>query len=122
MPRQEDRLLGALSTRNKRRRIHRLQSNPEGDFLTGLELDPQSNEELREIRSRAGYGSDPDELLDAPFRLKQRFRRQSRFSDGSFPVFYSSLDIGTAQAEICFHFLKYCGEPTDTRPAYYRQL
>ncbi len=46
MPRQEDRLLGARATRSKRRRIHRLQSNPEGDFFTELGLDPQSNEEL----------------------------------------------------------------------------
>ena len=122
MPRQEDRLLGALATRSKRRRIHRLQSNPVGDFLTELGLDPQSDKELREIRSKAGYRPDPNALLDAPFGMKRRYREHSRFSDGSFPVFYSSLDMETAQAEICFHFLKYCGAPENIRPVHYQQL
>ena len=124
MPLQEDRLLGALVIRNKRRHIFRLQVNPQADFLPELGLDPQSDEELRAIRRRAGYRSDPRDLLDAPFRLKKKFRNHpSRFSDGSFPVFYSSLDLETAKAEIRFRFFqKYGGAPDKIRRVHYQQL
>ena len=119
---QQDRFLGTLPATRNRRRVHRLQGIRQGDFLTDLGLDPQSTEELREIRRNAGYRSDPEGLLDAPFRLKLKFREPSRFSDGSFPVFYSSLDLETAHEEIGFHFQKFSGKPTNTRTVYYQQL
>lgn len=122
MPRQQDRLLGTLPATRKRRRVHRLQGIRKDDFLTALGFDSQSMEELRDIRKSAGYRSAPEGLLDAPFRPKLKYREASRFSDGSFPVFYSSLDLDTAHEEIGFHFRKYSGKPTGTRSAYYQQL
>ena len=39
------------------------------------------------------------ELLDGPFRPRRK-RDRTRFSDGSFPVFYSALEVETAEAEM----------------------
>ena len=72
--------------------------------------------------AEAGYSLDLNELLDAPFRPKRRLRRQTRFSDGSFPVFYSSLDAQTADAEVRYWFLLFRGEPKYRRTAYYRRF
>ena len=85
-------------------------------------MDAQSNDELQEILSAVGYRTDPDELCDGPFRPKRRLRPKTRFSDGSFPVFYSSLDFATAEAEIRYWFPRVCGKPGAPRPAYYHRL
>lgn len=92
------------------------------DFIDDLELDRQSRDEIRELLSASGYSLHLDELLDGPFRLKRRLQRQTRFSDGSFPVFYSSLDPTTAEAEIGHWFPRYCGSPQSPRTAYYQQF
>ncbi len=58
-------------------------------------------------------------LLDKPFRRKAKFK--TRFSDGSFPVFYGALAAGTAEAEVAYHFGNgYAGKPQGKRTAYYR--
>lgn len=54
---------------------------------------------LRFLRDQ-GRHDDLNSFLDRPLIPKPQLGRQSRFSDGSFPVFYSALDTGTAQAEI----------------------
>ena len=68
--------------------------------MSELGFDPGSGDELRELLAYSGYGAQFDELLDGPFQPKPRLRSRTRFSDGSFPVFYSSLDAVTAEAEI----------------------
>ena len=68
--------------------------------MSELEFDPRSGDELQELLADAGYGVQFDELLDGPFQPKLQWRSPSRFSDGSFPVLYTSLDTATAEAEI----------------------
>lgn len=51
----------------------------------------------------------PLTVLDAPFG-PSRYRQGSRFSDGSFPVFYSAEDIETARLERGHHVAKQAAE------------
>lgn len=67
----------------------------------------------------------PEELYDGPFRPKRRLHKEgyrTRFSDGSFPVFYSALEPETAAAEIKYWFVKFAGTPTRPRTAYYSRF
>ena len=75
--------------------------------MSELGLDLRSGDELRELLADSGYGAQFDELLDGPFQPKPRLRSRTGFSDGSFPVLYSSLDAATAEAEygIGFHVI-----------------
>ena len=95
---------------------------PLDDLRDELQLDAESNDELQEILAAVGYRTDLDELCDGPFRPKRRLRRKTRFSDGSFPVFYSSLDSATAEAEIRHWFPHVCGDPGTPRTAYYHRF
>ena len=64
-----------------------------------------------------------EELLDRPFRLRAKFRPKTRFSDGSFPVFYSALTTETAKAEMAYWFRKvYAGTPQNNRTAYFQNF
>ncbi len=115
-------MLEVLASRKSRRQVYRLATIPRDKFLNGLEFDAQSNAELREMLAEAGYSLGLNELLDGPFRPKRHLRKQTRFSDGSFPVFYSSLDVQTSEVEVCNWFLCFCGEPKSERPAYYQRF
>lgn len=90
--------------------------------MAELRLDPQSSNELRGLLAASDQGTELDELLDGPFRPKRRLRHRTRFSDGSFPVFYSSLDSATAEAEMRYWFPRYSGRPQHPRTAYYRRF
>jgi len=59
---------------------------------------------------------------DAPFRPKIKFKGPTRFSDGSFPVFYSSLDADTAHAEVKYWLTKSIGQARETRKVYLWQF
>ena len=113
-------MLETIASQYRHRRVFRLATLPDG-LLGELQLDPQGTHELQELLDAVGY-TDLDELLDGPFRPKRNFRRQTRFSDGSFPVFYSSLDAATAEAEIRFWFPHYGGQPAAPRTAYYQRF
>ena len=92
------------------------------EFLAQLELDGQGRDEVRALLTASGFGLHLDELLDGPFRPKRRLRLRTRFSDGSFPVFYSSLRSATAEAEVRHWFRRYSGSPDNPRTAYYQQF
>lgn len=116
-------MLGEIRSRRNRRRVFRLASiRPSEDFLAELQLDRQSSDELRKLLTDAGKGSDLDELIDAPFRPRRRLRNPTRFSDGSFPVFYSSLDTATAEAEMRHWLPCYGGRPETPRTMYYQKF
>ena len=87
-------------------------------FNDELGLDREALRELLELLAEAGGGEALDELLDGPFRPK-RDRSPSRFSDGSFPVLYTSLEAETAEAESRNSFPKRIGSPTEQRVAYF---
>ena len=89
-------------------------------LLDELQLDSIDAEELRNILIESSGSSTAENLLDDPFRPKAEPGLQSRFSDGSFPVFYSSMDKATAEAELKYWFPRYMGPGSRRRTAYYR--
>ena len=116
-------MLEAIPSRNSRRRIFRLANVPlDGDFIAELEIDSEGNDELREMLAAVGHSANPNELCDGPFRPKRRLRRRTRFSDGSFPVFYSSLDAGTADAEVRYWLPNFMGKPQVPRKTYFQRF
>ena len=113
-------MLGELPGQRNHRQVFRLASIPSDDgFLAELELDAVGRVELRNLLASSGHGTGLDDLCGGPFRRKRRFRPLTRFSDGSFPVFYSSLDAATAQAEMQHWFSFYAGQPRKPRTAHY---
>lgn len=77
---------------------------------------------MRELLAAVGREATADELSDAPFRPKRKLRRQTRYSDGTFPVFYSSLEPETAEAEVGHWLPDVMGRPRTVRTFYYVRL
>ena len=116
-------MLEEVPSQEIQRRVFRLAIIPGVDELFAeLDLDSQRIDELRELLAQRGLLTNVDELCDGPFKLKRKFRNQTRFSDGSFPVFYSSLDSSTAEAEIQHWFPKYVGRPRSPRTGHYQRF
>ena len=100
------------------RRLFRMASIEEDDrFIAELGLDGEGRGELLGLLADAGAGRDLDELLDGPFRPRPK-RFASRFSDGSFPVLYTSLEAETAKAEFAHHLPSRMGNPRVPRVVY----
>ena len=119
-----DNLLDEIPTVRNHRQIYRLANLTRDDeFLAELGLDELGEQELRALLIAAGYETPLEELCDAPFRLKRRLGMATRYSDGSYPVFYSSLDPKTAEAEVAHWFRKgFGGSPQGQRSAYYQRF
>lgn len=119
-----DNLLDETPTVRNHRRIYRLATLPWNDqFLAELGLDELGEQELRALLVAAGYETSPEELCDTPFRPKRRLKRKTRYSDGSYPVFYSSLEPKTAEVEVEYWFRKgFAGRPKSQRSAYYQRF
>ena len=119
-----DDLLNEIPTVRRRWRIYRLASLPEYDKrLAELELDDLSEQELSDLLVDTGYKTSLEEPWDAPFRPKRYLNRETRYSDGSYPVFYSALDRTTAEAEVAHGFKKeFGGRPQGQRSAYYQRF
>ena len=114
-------MLGKLPSQSRRRQVFRFAKlSMSEELMSELGLDRRSGDELQEWLVDSGYGAQFDELLDGPFQPKPRLRRRTRFSDGSFPVFYSSLDAATGEAEIRYWFPRYGAKPQIPRTAYYQ--
>ena len=95
------------------------------EFMEEQAYDQQSIAELIDILQSRGALDSLEELCAAPFRPKRRLWKDgfpvSRFSDGSFAVFYCSTERETAQAEVRHHYCsKYSGKPGGERPAWYQ--
>lgn len=79
--------------------------------------------EMMELLNERGMDESLDHLCDGPFRQKTRLHgdkaRATRYSDGTYPVFYSSLETETAEAEIRHWFPSVIGRPPTPRTAYY---
>lgn len=87
-------------------------------------FDDESVREILSLLASRSISGNPEELCDGPFRPTQlqKNKLRTRFSDGSFSVFYSSLDPETAEAEVRHSFRKYAGKPTTSRTAYYSRF
>jgi len=120
----DDNLLDEIPTVRNLRRIYRLANLIRDDeFLVELGLDVLGEQELKELLVAAGYETSLEELCDAPFRPKRHLSRATRYSDGSYPVFYSALDPETAEAEVAYWFSKgFGGSPQGQRSAYYQSF
>lgn len=109
-------MLERIPRARKTRQVFRLAVITEDNrFNNEQELDQEGLKELLELLNEARSAQDPDELLDAPFRQG----RPSRFSDGSFPVLYTSLEAATAEAEIAHWLPTRVGNPSTPRVVYY---
>jgi hypothetical protein len=121
-------MLNSLATVNITKAIYRL-ANPRTLVETlrkrGLSEDDIS-ETLTFLRlqiATAGLSS----IVEDPFRAKailsQRFGLETRYSDGSFPVFYGALEESTALSEAKFHYVKIAlGRKSARRSAYYARI
>lgn len=108
-----------------RRVVFRLSrvSSDDDRFLADLDLDADDQAELLMLLSGMISKNPIDDFLDGPFRPTRRLRRKTRFSDGSYPVFYSALEAETAEAEVAFWFgREYVGAPKSSRTAYYQRF
>ena len=124
MPQPVTNRLDAVPTRQSKYRVFRLASIADpAESLNKLGLDAQSDREMRELLQLTGYWQSPDELFLTPFRQRRRRPWATRFSDGSFPVLYCSLEPDTATAEVQhWFFSKFSGRPSRRRSAYYQQI
>ena len=66
--------------------------------------------------------SSVDHSAASKARLNGRAYPASRFSDGSFPVFYSALEIDTARAEAHHWFRQFVDKPNGERIARYARF
>ena len=116
-------MLDEILSEIRRRVVFRLSrvSSDDERFLADFNLDADGRDELLNLLSGQISQSPIDELLDGPFRARSKLRNKTRFSDGSYPVFYGALEAKTAAAEVAFWFGKeYVGTPKSSRTAYYQ--
>ena len=121
-------MLGKLPTRNVQETVVRFQRRHlDDDFLRDQDLDPIQITEMRAFLASRGMSDSLDDLVDGSFKPKRRLWKtayaQSRYSDGSFPVGYFSLDAATAEAEVRYWFCaKFAGKPGGPRTAWYSRF
>lgn len=103
-------MLESVSTESLRTEVFRLASQlQDSEFLRGEGFDDRSVDEMLELLASRDVSGGHDDLCDGPFRPKPQLRKaghRTRFSDGSFPVFYASLEPETAETEAKYWFLK----------------
>lgn len=93
-------------------------------FFDAEGYDEAEAAELLDLLKSDGLFDTLEELIEAPFRRKPQLDklRLTRYSDGSFPVFYSALEVETAKAEITYWFRRFVGSPADPRTAFYSRF
>lgn len=114
-------MLQGIPRQRAQHRVHRFALDRKAaDFLRTQGLDAEGIEEMLDILKSAGVLDSPEALCEAPFKPKRRLSpRPTRFSDGSFPVFYCALERETAQAETEHWFAEFVGQPEGERTAVY---
>jgi len=113
-------VLAGIPRQPAQHRVHRFAYNRKVvDFLRTQGLDAEGIEEMLDILKSAEVLDSPEALCEAPFKPKRQLDRPSRFSDGTFPVFYCSLERETAQAEAEHWFVDFAGRPQGERTAVY---
>ena len=119
-------MLESITTESLQTDVFRLTSHlPNGDFLHAQGFDEESVNEMLDLLTSCNVSDKPEDLCEEPFRSKpqlQKAEHHSRFSDGSFSVFYSSLEPETAEAEKKFFFLQNVSKPNKFRTAYYSRF
>ena len=113
-------LLDPIDTRDFRAPVFRLASDRSiEDFIDEEGYDSTSAAELMELVAPTATRDLERAILDAPFKPRPRLARagdSTRFSDGSFSVFYGALEADTVEAEIRYWHPR---RSTRTRTAHY---
>lgn len=95
-------------------------------LIEALGVDPKSVPRTREFLRPYHAGHSLNELCDAQFKPRPRLYKhghpKSRFSNGSFPVFYTSLESQTADAEIKHWVPIILGKTKNPRTIFYRRI
>lgn len=102
-------LFDSVDTCHTRIRTYRIaEYRGDEEFLDAQAFDSDAAIEMVAFVGSHGTSYLLHQLRDAPFRHTSRLNktRGTRFSDGSFPVFYSALEVETAEAEIKHWFPK----------------
>ncbi|MGQ0664735.1 MAG: RES family NAD+ phosphorylase [Pseudomonadota bacterium] len=91
----------------------------------GIDLGSMDAGEVLNILGRDATPSEVTDLLDGPFKRKARlggiYGPKTRFSDGSWPVFYGALELETARDEVQHHHARdVLTDPSHPWTAYYR--
>lgn len=119
-------MLEAIPTRTERIELTRLASHPElSEFFQEQGLSERSVDEARRFLEARGVITQPEDLVDRVFKPRPRLAKthNTRFSDGSFPVLYGSMEAPTTEAEIKHWFsTRVSGRPTHARTAWYRRF
>lgn len=115
-------MLEELPPLNRTEIIHRFGNRREPlDVARRMGLDEQAVDELLAFLGPESRTMDAKQLLDDPFRQKQHWApRPTRFSDGTWPVFYAALERETSEQEIGHHYVSAAmGDPSRGRTVYY---
>lgn len=101
-------------------------ANQRGDIenLERRGLDSEATEEMLAFLASAGSSVSPDELLSGPLcqkpQLDAKYVDSTRFSDGSWRVFYSAIEQNTAEREAThYHVRRALGDPSKRRTVYF---
>lgn len=95
------------------------------DFLWQQGFDVEDIDEVSTLLQSAGIRDSLQALCDEPFRPTARLRtraRTTRFSDGSFPVFYCSLEAATAEAEVGYWISRFIDPSNGPRTVWYSRF
>ena len=116
-------MLESIATKSLQTDVFRLATQLQNvDFLRTQGFDDETVIEMLDLLASGNVSDNPEDLCDEVFRSKPQLQHPSRFSDGSFPVFYSSLEPETSEAERKYWFQKCAGKPTTARTAYYSRF
>ena len=121
-------MLESLPARNIQETVVRFQrQRRDDDFLRDQDLDPIQITEMKAFLASRGMSDSLEELVDGLFKPKPRLWKTgfpgSRFSDGSFPVGYFSLEADTAKAEVQYWFsATFAGKPSGPRTGWYARF
>lgn len=90
-----------------------------------LKLDSEAERELLDLVREHRPTPSLKDLIDGPFEYKTQLNTShlstTRYSDGTWRVFYAALSEKTAQAECLYHFAKVLlGDGVHSRTAYYQ--
>ena len=102
-------MLSASPASRMRISVQRLAAIPRerlDDILLERGISPESLEDILQLLSSRDVVASPEDVLDDAFRPRYTYETpfpQSRFSDGTFGVYYSALEIRTCKKEVSFH-------------------
>lgn len=112
-------MLEGIPSQRNRRRVYRLAvAVPSDGCLPEMDLDPDARDELRAFLPDSAFRWKGEAMLDNFFERGGRLGDRTRFSDGSFPVFYSSLDSATTEAEVRHWAPAFLGGPGRPKTQY----